>query len=237
MFTRLLTLFLLIGLSLPLAAEVEPSRFFARYDVEVDGIKFGEMERTLRLTADNRYQLETRLYTTGWVSLFKKDRFLERSVWSLDAGRPRPYSYLYTHTGGDKELVERLDFDWEAMQVTSLRDGKKSTVAAVPGLLDKLVYQFVLRRDLQQGATGELVYQVADRGDIRDYRFRVEGEETLDTPMGPLRTLRVRRLSSDKERKTTIWTAVERDHLLVRIEQEDDGHSFASQLTSYKALP
>ena len=47
---------------------------------------------------------------------------------------------------------------------------------------------------------------------LRDYTYEVRGEETLDTALGPLRTLHLVRVASGDER-FEIWLAIDRHYL------------------------
>ena len=214
-----------------LHAEVSPIPFQAHYQVQVDGFNVGKLDRSLRHADDGSFVLESALYTTGLAAFFKKDRTTERSIWQLDHGHIVPMEYRFSHQGRGKDVVEALHFDWDQHRVTSLRDGKETEVPITDGTLDKMNYQIRLRSDLAAGKK-DIDYTVADRGDIRTYRFRVLGEEQLDTKLGKLRTLKVERLSNNEKRKTVMWHAVDRDYLIVRLEQDDGSHTFASYITS-----
>src|SRR5512140_2817222 len=48
-----------------------PPRFTAEYTVQADGFKVGEMSRAVKALGNDTYLIETRLHTTGLVSLFK----------------------------------------------------------------------------------------------------------------------------------------------------------------------
>ncbi len=203
--------------------------FYAEFSLELDGLTIGRMERSLHPDPQGKgFILEHVMYTTGLVSVFKDDRFTERSWWRLEEGWPQPQHYLYRHTNGSKETVERLEFDWQASTVASLRDNKWTTLPITPQVLDKLDYQIQLRRDLAAGKQ-HIEYAVADRSKIREYRFQVLGEEQLETPMGLLRTLKVERISNNKERKTRFWAAIDFGYVFIQLEQEDDGHTIAGR--------
>lgn len=221
---------LLAGMTvMPVRAAPYDAPFSALYRVEADGFEIGELKRSLRRIGDDTYLLQTKMYTTGLAALFKPDTVIERSTWKLKDGALLPLEYRYEYEGRGKDKLETLTFDWSKGTVTSLDEGKVAVLDTVPGMLEKQVYQLVLQQDLAAGKK-EISYQVADRGDIRTYRFRVVGEEVLETDIGPLRTLKVERLSNSKERKTFIWCAIEYDYQLVRLVQEDDGHTFASYI-------
>ncbi len=230
-------LVMMILLAPPLIGHAEslPSPFNARYNVVADGFKAGEMEQRLFRTNAHTYVFETEIYPTGLVALFKSDRFVERSVWTAEDGRPVPLEYTYKHTNGKSETLERLSFDWTRNLVISIREGEEIALPLEPGMMDKLVYQVALRRDLQEGAK-QFNYQVADRGNIRDYHFRVVGNERLKTALGELDTVKLERVSKG-DRQTFIWVATGLDYMVVKLTQIDDGHTFSSTIASLSNNP
>lgn len=226
------TLFLaLAGTTAATTVEADPygTPFSALYRVEADGFTVGELKRSLRRVEDGIFLLQSKMYTTGIAALFKPDTVVERSTWMLEEGSVRPLRYEYQYEGRGGEKLEKLIFNWSEGTITSVRDKERTVLNILPGILEKQVYQLRLQADLAAGKR-EISYEVADRGDIRTYRFRVIGEETIDTDIGKLRTLKVERLSNSKERKTYLWCAIEHDYQLVRLVQEDDGHTFASHI-------
>ena len=95
-------------------------------------------------------------------------------------------------------------------------------MALTPGIADPLSLQLLVRRDLQRGQLREQ-YRLVDQTEIKTYRIRNLGQETLDTPMGRLATTRLQQFEPGKTRKTTFWLANEFNQLPVRISQEKKG--------------
>ena len=172
--------------------------------------------------------LQTVAYTTGLVSWLKSDKVSERSIWRSEAGELLPLSYTYRYSGGSKEVFERLDFDWSESQVASLRDGKITTLAVEHGILDKHMYQIVLRQDLLKGLK-QLSYPVVDRSKLKQYDIEVLGEELVKTKhFGRLKCLKVRKGT------TLIWASERFDYLPVKIEQDEDGTTAGTYLIEFK---
>ncbi|HEY0635440.1 MAG TPA: DUF3108 domain-containing protein [Gammaproteobacteria bacterium] len=199
--------------------------FDARYDVKLDGFNVGGLEQRVTARNDGTWMLETIMYTTGVVSWFKSDRVVEQSVMRAVDGTLQPLSYSYRYTGRNKDVVERLDFDWDKMQVKSLRDGKITMLPAQKGLLDKQVYQLLVRRDVAKGLK-KMSYPIAERSRITTFDIEVVGEETITTPLGKFRTLKVQRGA------TFLWCAPELDYAVVKLSREEDGHTATSYITS-----
>src|SRR5512139_1232957 len=173
--------------AVPVAAEpFRVETFDAHYDVKLDGFKVGELEQRLVSRNDNTYMLETIMFTTGVVHWFKSDKVVEQSVMRAVDDTLQPLSYSYRYTGRNKDVVERIDFDWTKMQASSLRDGKITLLPAEKGLLDKQVYQLLVRRDLARGLK-KMSYPVAERSRLTTFDIEVMGEETIVTPFGKFR--------------------------------------------------
>ena len=83
------------------------------------------------------------------------------------------------------------------------------------------------------------------------YRYRALGLETLDTPLGRLQTLRIERLveptgacrppgrdasACKPDSELTLWLAVERAHLPVKIRMRDRGQAASLTLHSVTGL-
>ena len=229
---RIFLSLLLATLSFPLFSAPLLSAYSASYRVEANGWKVGELTQTLSGTAETGFLFKSHMYTTGWASWFKPDELRETSRFAIDEEVLVPESYEYRYSGRNDDVVEKLDFDWQRKQVASLRDGKVTEVVVKKGVLEKQLYQIYLRMLLRkQAMEGELTLDVVDRGSVDPYRFRLVGEEQLDTELGSLRTVRIERLFSPTK-VTSFWLAIERDYLLVQLEQHDDGDIYGSYITA-----
>lgn len=200
-----------------------PPPFKAYYDVHAGGVKVGEMQRELRRQGEDVYVFETVLYSTGMAAILKRHRAVEASTWQVEDGRVLPQSYTLTYNRADAPL-DRDVFDWEHGVAQSTRKGRTVDLPLAAGVMDKQLYQFALTRDLAHGVR-EATYQVVDRGRIRDYHLEVQGEETLATPLGDLRTVRL------VKGPTTIWCAVDLNYMLVKLAKEEDGLPLTSYIT------
>jgi hypothetical protein len=69
---------------------------------------------------------------------------------------------------------------------------------------------------------------------MQTQRYRILGEDTVDTPAGSQRALRVERVrESDARRDTTTWHGLEQHLLPVKVVQhESDGDSIEMRLIS-----
>lgn len=220
---RVLLLYVLAGpgLGQPAAALSEP--FVARFSLTTQGAKIGETEWMLKSVAADLFVYESRTVAAGILGLVSNEEIVERSEWRLDQGDLRPLSYSYRRSGGDKDRNIAVKFDWENHQVENTAKGHSWRMPVPADTLDKLSYVLVLMSDLAAEKT-ELRYRIADGGRLKNYELRVEGEERIDTALGSMETVVVRRLRNSEERETLLWCAKSLHFLPVMIEhREIDG--------------
>ena len=216
-FERFVVLTLLTALPLSAFAEQAlPASFQAEFLLYTKGMKVARMERKYTRSPDGNYQYRSETETTGLVSLFRNDQILEVTNWILDGDIIKPLHYSYSHTRTKKERKVTIDFDWGKGQITNSVNGESWNMPVKPGILDKLLYQFAIMRDLKQG-NYPISYVIADGGKIKTYTFKLIGEERLETPLGEFHTLKLSRDKPNSKRKTTLWCARELGYLPVRV--------------------
>jgi hypothetical protein len=212
-------------------ADHHPAGFTAVYSINRGELTIGERNLSLARQADGRFVYESRTRTTGLLSLFKDDRLMERSRYRLADQSIQPEHYIYRHSGSDKNRNVDLRFDWEQHRVTNVIGGDAWQMAIPANTQDKLGYMIALMRDLHHQRES-LEYPVADGGKLKTYRFRVVGKESLDTPLGKLRTVKLLRLRDNPEkRRTYLWCAEQYDYLPVRIEHHKKDTIYTMSIT------
>lgn len=221
MTVRMLFLALMLFTGLARAQVLEP--FTATYSANYNGIKV-IAERELS-GADGNWRLD-----------FRADSFLadirEYSRFSVSDTQitPRHYEYHRTGLGRDRKTV----LNFEPRRVINVsRPGR--TLEQVPeSVHDKISYQLQLALDVAAGKQ-DLTYKVADGKKLRTYRFAITGDETLDTPLGKIDTIKVERVrEAGAERSTYIWFAPQWNHALVKLmQEEEDGETYQISLTKF----
>jgi hypothetical protein len=218
------------------AAYAAPKPFTAHYTVRVGNIVAGEIRRSLSVTEQGQFVFESETRSSGLAALFVKDHIIERSVWRYDNQTPRPLHFQYQKTGGKKERNYALSFDWAAGVVKDESSADPWQARLDKGTQDRLLYQLTLMYDLQSGRT-ELAYPLVDGHKLRNYRFQKVAEEILETPLGPLKTVKLSRILESDEKTVTLWCAPSLDYLPVRIEQnEKDGDRFSATIRAVDGL-
>ncbi len=135
-----------------MAADKFPPQFIAKYKLYAKGFSVGEGTRIFSRLKNGHFQFQTVAETTGFVSLFKKIRIEERSVFTrLKNGKIRPLKYIYRQTGS-KSRTNTILFDWSKGIATNTFKGQTKTIVLREGTLDRLLYQFVLMVDQKKAS-------------------------------------------------------------------------------------
>ena len=224
---------LTLGECLPASAS-EPTPYRAVYKARFKGFPIGATGiRELRKLDDNKYIL------TSTASNFL-GKIAEASTFEVLNGDIAPQRYEYHRTGIGRHRSTVVTFDWNTMQASNDVESRKSELPIPSGTQDKLSYQFKLRDDLTDAyARGEnwpeLSYKIDDDGELKDYSFKVVGEEMVDTPIGRFKTIKTTRTDGNPNRTTNFWLAPAYDFMLIRFEQtEPNGGGF--ELTLRQAV-
>lgn len=196
--------------------------FQARYEVYASGFSIGEAVIALSVASPNTYQMSSDVQPNGLVALLASSRIHEQASGEIRNGVIRPIQYERRLDTGRKSHHMQLHFDWSAGQIQARYNAEQATLPLSSGVVDPLSLQLMVMGDLKRGQIPDQ-YRLVDKTEIKTYQIRNQGEETLDTPLGSLRTVRINQYTPGKTRMTTFWVAPERQYLLVRIAQEKNG--------------
>lgn len=224
---RYLFLILLMASTHLFATQKGPVEFDNVYKAKLYGFHVTVNNKLTRIS-DNEYDL-----------LFKADAMLgsvtetSRMEWQADKQAMRPLHYTYKRTGLGKNRSADLKFDWKDKSVINNVNNSRWQMNIVENVQDKLSYQAQLAQELRAGKKS-FTYQIADGGELKEYTFKVLGEEILDTPLGKVKTLKVERSRSNNKRVTYAWVAPDWDYLLVRLQQQEGGKDNTIYITKAK---
>lgn len=213
------------------AAELPPA-FKAHYVVKKGPFKLGHSVRELRYGEDGELVFYSASDSSGLVGLLFDEKIRETTRLKQDGERLVPLEYQYRRDGRRNRTISQ-QFDWKAGNVTSRINDAVVTYALHPDALDQSGYQVNLMIDLAQGKR-DISYQVARRGEMRIYDIQHLGDERLDTVLGKLDTVVIRRKA---KQTTTMWCANDLNFLPVKIQHEEKGKVFTAYLESVEGLP
>ena len=224
---------LMLAACLGAAAHTAPlPDFNASYELRFGSLRIGTSTISLESGADGSYVYESRSTPIKLVSWLFNETLHETSKGTLAGTGVRPDTYHYRRSGG-KDRREQLEFDWQAMTASSNLEDSRWQMDIPAGTLDKLASQLAMMLALRDGKT-DITFKIADDARLKEYRFRVVGQETLELPAGTFDTVKITKLRDNKKRETFIWCAPALDYLPVRIwQREKDDSEYLSELESF----
>ncbi len=198
--------------------------YTAQYQTTARGMTL-KLTRNLKRGPDNTYTL-----TNGGKILVAG--FHEVSVFRIEGTRVVPKSYVYQGTG----LINRrreVHFTPGSDIIRSLYKDQWYDLPYTEKTLDRMSQQEQLRLTLLNDPTPreDINIRVADARRVKDYRLVYVGEETIDTPAGPVDTLHFERIHDDPERESDTWVAPAWDYLMVKTIHIEDGKPVEVLLT------
>jgi len=179
----------------------------------------GVERQKYQVADDGSYVLQSEIEPKGLLALVLSE-LMQKSEGMVTEHGLQPSSFLYQY-GKKADMERRVSFDWQAGTVTMETGAKRRTVELQDGAQDMMsfMYQFMFVPPLQ-----EMQLAVTNGKKLKIYDYYFEGEETLDTRVGKLRTWHLGRRGSDGEEKAELWVAVDYYYLPAKISiTEKDG--------------
>ena len=216
---KFLKSFCLIGFLLSLSSSVTAAvtavpLFKANYQADIKGFRV-KASRELQNKANGQQALIFK--ATSMIASLE-----ESTLFSWEDNRIKPLKYDYLQNVIGKKEDRHIDFDHNQKRISAHYRGSEISIPYSPLLLDTLSYQLQLQQDLLKGEE-ELSYSIIRRDKTKLNHFKRELEETVNTELGKLRTIKVSLAHDTDKRETYIWFAVDWDYMLVRFEQYEKG--------------
>ena len=184
-----------------------------------DNFKIGEASHTLNL-AQGHYVLSSEIKTTGIINVLKNYRLLQTSSGSYTERTLTPDTFV-------EEVFERNEI--KTQHVTFDRPNHKiiytagNEVTLENGTQDSLSVLYQLPTILQQTKTNEVA--ISNGKFVEKSNFEIVGKEQLDTHIGSLPTLHLRKIRSTGMEGMEVWFAQDYRWLPVKIAHFDrNGH-------------
>ncbi|MCV6638909.1 DUF3108 domain-containing protein [Candidatus Albibeggiatoa sp. nov. NOAA] len=209
--------------------------FTATYHVYAKGLHIGTGVRRLELLDNQEYMFRSESETTGLFSLFRKDKIVESSRFTVTNQQIQPLEYNYHHTGGKKERHQIILFHWDENIAIGIKQDEPWEIPLTLDVLDKMSYQLAVMQALKQ-ENYTLSYKIADSGKIKQYDPRLAGNEILQTQLGDVEAVKFERISPNGERRTTLWCAPQFQFLPIKVEHDEKGDVLRFELISIEGL-
>jgi hypothetical protein len=233
---KLKTLLAGVALLPALALAAMPAPYTANYEVLRNGDRAGQATVSLKPLGGGRAEFRSSTTGSEGLAAIAGAAVEERSVLRWQEGAPETVSWEYHQKVAWKSRDRSLLVDPAARRLDLRDKDKRYSPPYRAGVLDRQSVTVALMQDIAAGRSGELRYLVPDENELETWVFRTGASERLDTPMGAQRALRVDRIrSSGNGRSTTMWLAQDRGYVPLRIlQREPDGETIDMRIVSLR---
>lgn len=143
------------------------------------------------------------------------------SVVKVTAQGVQPQSYKADDGTSSAKRTIDLHYDWQTHRVTGVYEETPVDLPLTSDVQDDASIQLALMVELLAGRTPER-FSMIDKNSVREYRYAREGEATLQTPLGAIRTIVYRAQKAYSPRVTRFWCAPEYGYVPMKVEQTKD---------------
>ncbi len=193
-----------------------PRRGRIAYALYMGTNKF-EVARTVQSweTGTDTYKLESTSGTSGLASVFRNEQRIFRSSGRMTEHGLRPDSFVSARSRRGQTDESVAQFDWNKNSITLGRGEAQRSAALPAGSQD--ILSFMYKLSLAPPPPGRVQIAITNGTRFENYALDVLAEETLDTPMGKIRTLPVKQVRREGSESMEIWLAADYRYLPVRI--------------------
>ena len=205
-----------------LSIAAEPLPFTAYYDARFKGFK-AQAEISLTQLNDTQFIASSLIKLKLLGATVSTIRESSQFDWYNDKPRPNHYEYSQSGIGSRSRSIE---FYWQKSLADSTVENDQVALNLEDSTVDEMSMYSLIRTELKNG-NNDITFNVVDQHVIEEYRYRVIGEEAVETNSGVFNTLKVERVRENNNRLTQLWFAKDNDMLLVKLYQRDpDGDEF-----------
>ena len=215
-------LFALITASAGMQAQaVKPiDPFVLKLQVSRNGTMLGVNNVELKQSKPGVWDFSGAIIGTDGLAMLAGATVKERSLLTAPKGELELYSsFLETKVAWRRD-VKTITLEKDRANYL-YKDHKKSvTVPYQPGLLDQHSVTLALISDLQSGKGPTFKYQIIVKGKIEPYTFRIVENQSIETALGRLDTVKVERVRQTANGKSTlIWFARDKNFMPVKFQE------------------
>jgi len=194
-----------------------PLPYVARYSAERDGDPDGSISVTLeRIDAGSyTYSMDTRVKWGVFNAYIE-----EQSDFGFRNGIVMPASFQLTQRVSIYKRHEFVGFDWASKKATGKKKRDDFTLDIVPGMQDKLSVYLYIADSICRGEN-DIDAWVVSGPELKTYEYRFQAVEPLETVLGRVEAVHIRRGGPEDEKQTDMWHAAEAHFLPVKMVYRD----------------
>lgn len=168
----------------------------------------------------------TKIDKTHWRMAFDAEASIatlkEYSDFTLVNDQITPTNYSYRSTGLIDEDDRTLHFVSD-LKVVEDRESKKTiTDQWRDGIQDNMTFMLQASIELAKGKQ-EFEFPVFEKKKSKTFRFKVIGEETVKTPAGSFKAIKVQQVRKSKKREIYAWFGQSEGYPLLKLRDKKNG--------------
>ena len=194
------------------------------------GLALGQ-QTLMWVNEGDRYTITSVVSARGLANLIFSGQLVQTSRGRITPQGLQPEEFWDQR--GSKRSQSRFDYDAHLIHTDSHKGPR--TAALPAGLQDAQSLLFQLALTAPPATDSESA--VFNGKKVGNYRYRMAGEETLETPLGALRTLHLVRQAEGDAERFEIWLAADHGYLPVKLSTEISGYDAELMVESLTSEP
>lgn len=223
MWVQIGLLLMMFGIPKLFAEDIQLQKVLTPYSLEYTVIakddEVGTASRKLEPLTNGQWQLSMQSEVEYYIFNAKQTATSRFDVIN-DAIKPAQYKRISETSFKDNTLIQQ--FNWQNGFEQGSSKGNAWKIKLPENALDQLSQVLSIRTQLLKQKPLEPI-TISYRGGIRKNNFKVIGQETLNLPVGEVKTAIVQLEEKGRNRKTTYWFALENNMLPVQIQRIKKG--------------
>ncbi len=141
---------------------------------------------------------------------------VNRGTFEWQDCQAKPISRYFHARSLGIDKIEDIQYDYENEIIHYADEDEKQTFSLEEGIMDSMTFFMVSRCDMMAGKR-EFTYDILFQGKIRQLKFNLIRQETIETPYGKFHALRIERDHGKSKRQSVFWVAPELDYHIVKV--------------------
>jgi hypothetical protein len=201
-----------------------PKLVKASYQGYMNGIPIGVINEQFVLDGE-KYRIESDTKATGVASLFQRQPLKLSSTGQLTRDGLKPAQFEGRRAPDEGPQLSAT-FDWAGGKLNLRHDGKDESFPMPVGTQDRLsiMYQLMF---WPMSRMNQVEFALTNGRKLDNYRYKVNQEVELTTPLGKVKTLHLVKQHAPGETGTEIWLSTQHQYFPVKVVYiEKDGVRF-----------
>jgi len=189
----------------------------------------GEMTLTMSRNSSGEYSLDAKVVARGIARAVMSDPAVQNATFIIKDNMVQGMGYSLNDGSDDNEHGATVEYDWDKGQASlSSKEDGNSTQPLAPGTMDDLSMQAAAALKAKLGEREFSLLELEPGKELRKHNFKFEGEETINTRVGEINTVKYSQQREGSSRTTYIWFSTDHDYAPVELERVRNGKTFST---------